>query len=104
MIVTPNKNKTAGFLSVSLTDFLESGKQKSPAEVLPLEKCPDKKARFYFAFQMVRVKELNEDELAQELAVDPNLSVLGNTVDFSMMNSLNMTAADLDKDIKMTKK
>lgn len=64
VILTPGKNKTAGLLNLALTDYLEEGKQKSPAEVLKLEKCPDKKARFYFAFQMLRVKELNEEELA----------------------------------------
>jgi len=30
--------------------------------------------------------------------------VLGNTVEYSMMSSLNMTALDVDKDVKMTKK
>lgn len=53
---------------------------------------------------MVRVKELTEDELVQELAVDPNLSVLGNTVEYSIMSSLNMTGLDVDRDQKMTKK
>jgi N-terminal C2 in EEIG1 and EHBP1 proteins len=50
VIMTPQKNKTAGVLNIALTDFLDAGKQKSPAEVVKLDRCPDKKARFYFAY------------------------------------------------------
>lgn len=91
--MTPKKNKTAGVLKIALTDFLNAGKQKSPAEVVKLQRCPDKKARFYFAFQMIRVKELTEEELKTELSYDPNMSVLTDTMDFSLMTSLNMSGA-----------
>lgn len=92
VIMTPKKNKTAGVLKLSLTDFLNAGKQKSPAEVVKLQRCPDKKARFYFAYQLVRQKELTEEELKNELTYDPNMSVLTDTMDFSMLTSLNMSS------------
>lgn len=92
-ILKDSRKKASGTIEISPTEFLNKGMFNSTNQVLPFKNCPDHQAKFVYDIQFMRLAQLDEDQVREELSRNRDLSTVTD-LNYSQLSSLHLQTSN----------